>query len=91
MKIVIRHKVTGRYYNAPGKWVRRADNALTFDDVLAAREFTRANHLEQTQPVQRLAPYLMGLLSNPQPSFWDEWQRQRTSGWYSRMNRFFRD
>lgn len=92
MKIVLRHKVTGRYYNAPGKWVRRADNALTFDDVPAAREFSRVNHLEQTQPVQRLAPYLMGLLHSPRHSFWGEWQRHRASYWsYGSVNRFFRN
>ena len=72
MKIVLRHNRTGRYYNSPGNWVRRADNALTFDDILAAREFSRLNHLDDTQPVQRLAPYLMALLRKPQPTFWDE-------------------
>ena len=62
MKIVLRHKATGRYYCARGCWVRRADNALAFDDVRAARQFSRKNHLVQVQPVQRLAPYVAALL-----------------------------
>ena len=63
MKIVLRHRVTGRYYSESGKWVRRADNALAFDHVDAAREFCHSHHLQQeTQPVHRLAPYVMGLL-----------------------------
>ena len=63
MKIVLRHRVTGRYYSESGKWVRRADNALAFDHVDAAREFCESHQLQRkTQPVHRLAPYVMGLL-----------------------------
>ena len=82
MKIVLRHKLTGRYYNAPGRWVRRADNALTFDDVVAAREFSRLNHLEKTQAVQRLAPYMMSLLQKPRHTVWETWNGGRISEWF---------
>jgi len=89
MKIVLRHKKTGRYYNGPGQWVRRADNALAFDDLLAAREFSRMNHLEQAQPVQRLAPYMMALLQKPARPLWDVWRRGEGSTWYAaRSGRF---
>jgi hypothetical protein len=81
MKIVLRHKLSGRYYNAPGRWVRRADNALTFDDVVTAREFSRVNHLEGTQPVQRLAPYMMALLQKRR-RIWDVWNGGRVSEWF---------
>jgi hypothetical protein len=82
MKIVLRHKITGRYYQAPGKWVRRADNALTFEDVGAAREFSRVKHLSEVQPVQRLAPYLMPLLEKRHPSIWHGWMHQRYGNYY---------
>ena len=67
MKIVLLHKVTGRYYSPPGGWVRRADNALTFDDLGSARAFSRVYHLEHAQPVHRLAPYIMALLQRSLP------------------------
>lgn len=82
MKIVLRHKMTGRYYNAPGRWVRRADNALAFDDVVTAREFSRVNHLDETQPVQRLAPYMMALLQKRRRTIWDVWNNGRISEWF---------
>ena len=70
MKIVLRHTSTGRYYRAPGEWVRRADNALAFDDLNSAQQFVQAHHLNQTQTVYRLAPYLIPLLHQTEPSFW---------------------
>jgi hypothetical protein len=82
MKIVLRHKITGRYYQAPGKWVRRADNALTFENVGAAREFSRLHHLLEVQPVQRLAPYLMPLIEKRHQSMWAGWMHQRYSNYY---------
>lgn len=75
MKVVLRHINTGRYYQSPGQWVRRADNARAFDDVGAAREFSRSNHLILSLPVFRLAPYLMPLLNQPQATIWDQWMR----------------
>lgn len=81
MKIVLLHKITGRYYHAPGQWVRRADNALAFEDVGAAREFSRRNHLPEVHPVPRLAPYLMPLLEKRHHSMWDGW-RPRGDGIY---------
>ena len=82
MKIVLRHKITGRYYHAPGKWVRRADNALTFENIGAAHEFSRLHHLTGVQPVPRLAPYLMPLLEKRRPSMWDGWMHQRYGNHY---------
>jgi len=75
MKVVLRHINTGRYYQSPGQWVRRADNARAFDDVGAAREFSRHNHVLLSEPVFRLAPYLMPLLLQPQPTIWAQWTR----------------
>ena len=89
MKVVLRHKATGRYYQSPGKWVRRSDNALTFDEVGAAREFSLANSLDDAQPVHRLAPYLLPLLLKPRRAMWAEWLRTRASQWYEEhANRF---
>ena len=92
MKVVLRHKTTGRYYQAPGQWVRRADNARAFDDVGAAREFSRHNHLLRSQPVFRLAPYLMPLLLQPPPTIWDNWMRGFSINTYPEpAGRFFRN
>ena len=89
MKVVLRHTATGRYFQSPGKWVRRADNALAFDAVDAAHEYLRAHRLEKTQAVHRLAPYLIPLLRGPQAAMWNRWLRLRTSEWYGeRMGRF---
>ena len=92
MKIVLRHRVTGRYYSAPGKWVRRADNALSFDHVDAAREFSESHHLKSAQPVRRLAPYVMGLLQGPSAPLWAMIGMQRAPVWdFQRRARFFRN
>lgn len=89
MKIVLRHKSTGRYYRSPGKWVRRSDNALAFDEVSVARAYSATHKLGSAQPVQRLAPYLMPLLHRSRKSVWAEWLRTRSSQWYAeRANRF---
>ena len=89
MKVVLRHKATGRYYQSPGKWVRRADNALTFDAIDVARKFLRAHQIEETQAVLRLAPYLMPLLHEPSSCVWNGWLRAQSSQWYSeRANKF---
>ena len=62
MKVVLRHQTTGRYYAASGEWVRRADNALSFDDTISAQAFLRMHQLGMTQAVFRLAPYVTSLL-----------------------------
>jgi hypothetical protein len=82
MKVVLRHKVSGQYYCAPGKWVRRADNALVFESVIAAREFSRVRRLGNTHAVFRLAPFLMPLLHERQQSMWEAWTQARTNRWY---------
>jgi hypothetical protein len=81
MKIVLINKLTGRYYNAPGHWVRRADNALTFKNLSAAKQFSRAHHLNDTRPVERLAPYLMELLHRSSEAFWMDCSRGHITGW----------
>ena len=85
MKVVLRNQETGRYYSAAGEWVRRADNALTFDDAASAQDYLRLNHIAETKPVYRLAPYLIPLLrahKGRQPSVWETWTESRISRWY---------
>ena len=92
MKIVLRHKTTGRYYCAPGKWVRRADNALTFDVVEAAQQYLRENGIAETQAVLRLAPYLIPLLHGSRATQWDRWLQTQAGEWYAeRASRFGRN
>ena len=62
MKYVLRNKTTGRYLKRHGHWVRRMDDAITFEDMTDVREYCQAHRLENVQPVQRLMPYLMSLL-----------------------------
>jgi len=62
MKYVLRNKVTGRYLKRKGLWVRRMDEAMTFEDMVEVREYCQALGLEDVQPIQRLMPYLMSLL-----------------------------
>jgi hypothetical protein len=38
------------------------DEAMNFDDAGEAREFSQAYRLDDAQPVQLLAPYLLSLL-----------------------------
>jgi hypothetical protein len=91
MKVVLRHTVTRRYYQAPGKWVRRADNALAFEDFGSAIEFSRLKRLSRTRPVQRLAPYLMPLLLR-ESTIWDTWHRSGSADWYSeRLTKLYRN
>jgi hypothetical protein len=86
MKVVLRHQMTGRYYSAPGKWVRRADNALAFDDAATAQDFLRTNRILRARPVYRLAPYLIPLLHAHERqhtvSIWESWTESRISRWY---------
>ena len=62
MKYVLRNKETGRYLKRLGLWVTRLEEAMTFGDMVEAREFCQAHRLENAQPIQRLMPYLMALL-----------------------------
>ena len=82
MKVVLRHQLTGRYYRSPGNWVRRADNALAFDDAPTALQFCELHDLPEARPVYRLAPYLMTLLKHSDRSMWTytrgyRWNPQR--------------
>jgi hypothetical protein len=79
MKIVLINKVTGRYYHGPGQWVRRSDNALTFEDASAARQFSRTHHLSNALPVERLAPYVRDLLRRPCLTLWMVWNRSSSA------------
>jgi len=86
MKVVLCHQTTGRYYAAAGQWVRRADNALAFEDAAAAHEYLRAHRLTRAKPVYRLAPYLMPLLREHQRQHararWAAWPAARAARWY---------
>jgi hypothetical protein len=62
MKYVLRHKNTGRYLKRCGLWVRRMEEAITFEDMTDVREYCQAHRLENVQAIQRLMPYLMSLL-----------------------------
>ena len=62
MKYVLRNLTTGRYLKRAGEWVLGIDEAMSFDDASEAREFSQAHRLNDVQPVQLLAPYLMSLL-----------------------------
>jgi hypothetical protein len=77
MKVVLRHQITGRYYRSPGTWVRRADNALAFEDAAMALQYCRMHQLAEVQPVHRLAPYLMPLLSRSDRSIWTHVRRNQ--------------
>jgi hypothetical protein len=70
MKIVLRHQVTGRYLAPLGRWVRRADNALAFDDMTSAFDFSQSNRVDDAQPVWRFAPYLRELLAQSENRVW---------------------
>jgi hypothetical protein len=88
MNIVLRNRFTGRYYNGQGRWVRRADNALVFNDLYAARAFSRKHHLAGVQPVQRFAPYMMALLRRPSHSSLEFWRGPRAASYMARAIRF---
>jgi hypothetical protein len=62
MKYVLRNSTTGRYLKRAGEWVLGIDEAMNFDDAGEAREFSQAYRLDDAQPVQLLAPYLLSLL-----------------------------
>jgi hypothetical protein len=63
MKFVIRNKQTGRYLKRVGLWVKRPDDAMTFEDLMDVREYCQAHRLENdVQPIRRLMPYLVSLL-----------------------------
>lgn len=93
MKVVLRHQATGRYYSAPGKWVRRADNALAFENAVAACDFVRSHQIPETQAVYRLAPYLIPLLHARQcervASLREGWTAARISQWYCDQTKKF--
>jgi len=62
MKYVLRNKNTGRYLKGRGLWVRRPDEAITFEDMIGVREYCQAHRIEDVQPIRRLMPYLTSLL-----------------------------
>ena len=68
MKYVLRNKNTGRYLKRQGHWVRRMDDAITFEDMIEVREYCQAHRLVDVQPVQRMMPYLLSLLRKPRRS-----------------------
>jgi hypothetical protein len=62
MKYVLRNQSTGRYLKRVGQWVRRVEDAMTFDDMVEVREYCQAHRLDGLQPVRRFMPYLASLL-----------------------------
>lgn len=86
MKLVLRHQTTGRYYSAAGAWVRRADNALAFDNAAAARDYLRSRRISRAQAVYRLAPFLIPLVLEHEQqhsrALWENWWQARSSRWY---------
>ena len=92
MKVVLRHNATGRYYRAPYEWVRRADNALAFDDVTAAQKFLQLHQLKDALPVYRFAPFLMSLLQNACETNLPAWTEAERARWLEqRSSRFNRN
>lgn len=65
MKYVLRNKSTGRYLKRYGLWVRRLEDAITFEDMTDVREYCQAHRLQDVQPIQRVMPYLLSLLRRP--------------------------
>ena len=63
MKFVLRNKSTGRYLMRAGSWAAHADEAMTFEDMTDVREYCQAHQVENVQPIRRLMPYLVSLLS----------------------------
>ena len=62
MKYILRSKETGCYLKRVGVWVRRMQDAMTFDDTIEVREYCQAHRIEHVQTIQRFMPYLMSLL-----------------------------
>lgn len=65
MKYVLRNLHTGEYLKQSGVWVSQIDDAMTFDDLVDAREFCQAHQIAGVQPEQFLMPYLVNLLTAP--------------------------
>jgi hypothetical protein len=62
MRFMLRHKQTGQYLKRAGLWVSRAEDAMTFEDMVDVREYCQAHRLDDVQPIRRLMPYLISLL-----------------------------
>jgi hypothetical protein len=53
VKIVLRHRETGKYYRNHLDWVTNPYDALTFRNILEAEEFCRAQSLQHLQFIQQ--------------------------------------
>lgn len=62
MRFLLRHKRTGQYLKRAGVWVKRPEEAMTFEDMVDVREYCQAHGLDDVQPIRRLMPFLISLL-----------------------------
>jgi hypothetical protein len=53
VKIVLRDRHSGLYYRGQAEWAGNAYDALTFNNILEAEEFCRAQRLENVQLIQQ--------------------------------------
>jgi hypothetical protein len=53
VKIVLREKLSGKYYRGPEDWVTNAYDALTFRNIIEAEDFCRAHELKGIQFIQQ--------------------------------------
>ena len=53
VKIVLREKQSGLYYQGDGQWASNGYEALTFNNILEAEQFCRARRLEGLQLIQQ--------------------------------------
>ena len=53
VKIVLRHRANGGYYRNHEEWVANPYDALTFRNILEAKDFCRAHSLQHLQLIQQ--------------------------------------
>jgi hypothetical protein len=53
VKIVLRDRISGKYFRGPGEWVSNAYDALTFKNIIEAESFCRSHGLNGLQVIQQ--------------------------------------
>ena len=53
VKIVLRDEQSGLYYRGDAHWVKNGYDALTFNNILEAEEFSRTQNLTGLQVIQQ--------------------------------------
>jgi hypothetical protein len=66
VKIVLRDKQSGLYYRGHAHWAKNAYEALTFNNILEAEEFSRAHNLTGLQLIQQSGYFHRPLRSAPE-------------------------